>query len=290
SARKRFPKENAGQLKKGRSRNGVFAPPLRGSSICVVAILCTSCTDAKLEPIPKPLVSRDDKLAVSGSFCTTKPEDRVFPLRVLFVVDSSTSMQLTGPPDPTTGETGREKGVRETWQRLLANDPQATRIGILRFSAAAGSRTSVDTNGDGVADSFYTNDPVLLAAGTKALAITDRTTNYLNALSEAFFEMRTELKAATLESLPLSKYAIVFVSDGLPDADNEDERKNTRDVILAGVRQLVELANQFHVGQFQFHTAFLSAGTGDPAEDQAQQLLQAMATAGEGNFRSFAAG
>src|SRR4030095_12488146 len=26
--RERFPKENAGQLKKGRSRNGVFAPPL----------------------------------------------------------------------------------------------------------------------------------------------------------------------------------------------------------------------------------------------------------------------
>src|SRR5262249_5943457 len=139
-------------------------------------------------------------------------------------------------------------------------------------------------------DSYFTDDQFLLETATKALAVTDRTTNYLNALSEAFFEMKTELKGASQESLPLSKYAVVFVSDGLPDADNEDERKNTKDAIIASVRQLVDLAKQYHVGQFQFHTAFLSPGLNDPDENQAQELLQTMATAGGGNFRSFVAG
>ncbi|MEL6180408.1 MAG: hypothetical protein AAFS10_15725, partial [Myxococcota bacterium] len=76
------------------------------------------CSEANLEPIPPEPTFRDDKITIEGALCTRAPETLSFPLRVLFVVDSSVSMERTDPPDPVTGETGRERAVRETWERL----------------------------------------------------------------------------------------------------------------------------------------------------------------------------
>jgi len=249
-----------------------------------------SCTDAGLLPIPEPRPIRDDKLALAGTFCTTNPDSRVFPLRVLFVVDSSESMAVTDPPDPLSGETGRERAVRETWERLLDGGPEGVRVGILRFSAEAASTTPVDSDGDSIPDLYYTSDRTLLGAGTLRLRTTDRTTNYLNALSEAYYEMRTELLGATLESLPLSRYVVVFVSDGLPDVDSMTERENSEENILDAVRQLVDLAHNFRVGRFELHTAYLSAGEGPARDRPAQDLLKKMSEVGGGTFRSFPSG
>lgn len=248
------------------------------------------CTKADLDPLPQPEPFRDDKLAISGDFCTVPPESRVFPLRVLFVVDASDSMQVTDPADPVTLETGRERAVRETWERLLMDQPQGVRVGIVRFSAEAQPRTAEDTDGDDLEDTYFTADQDLLGQGTRSLGVTDRTTNYLAALNEASFEMRTELLAADQESLPLSKYIVVFVSDGIPDAETGEERANAFDNITDTVVQFRELARQFRVGEFEFHTAYLSTGDGPVRDQSAQELLMRMAEAGGGTFRSFPSG
>ncbi len=248
------------------------------------------CTDAELQPIPPERPYRDDKLALAGSYCTLSPESRLLPLRVLFVVDSSESMLVTDPGDPVTGETGRERAVTDTWERLLEGGPEGVRIGIMRFSAEASSQTTVDVDGDGVPDRYFTTDTDQLSNATLILRQTDRTTNYLNALSEAYFELRTEMLEADLESLPLSKYLVVFVSDGLPDTDSRDARENSESNILDAVVALNDLAQLFHVGTFEFHTAYLSAGEGPARDRAAQELLQRMAEVGGGNFRSFPSG
>lgn len=82
------------------------------SAFCVLTIASHSCTDSSLEglPPPPPPVA-DNKLAVSGELCTESPEDLVFPVRVLFLVDCSESMLVTDREDPLTGETGRESGT-----------------------------------------------------------------------------------------------------------------------------------------------------------------------------------
>ncbi|MDD9945209.1 MAG: VWA domain-containing protein [Myxococcales bacterium] len=265
------------------------ARSLAWAAVSVAAWLC-SCTDAQLELRERPPPFRDDKLALTGDFCTIPPESRVFPLRVLFVVDSSDSMNVTDPPDPVTGETNRERAVRETWQSLLRDQPEGVRVGIVRFSAEAQGRTGVDQGGDGLTDTYFTADTDLLTAATESLGVTDRTTNYLNALGEARFEIRTELLAAAQESLPLSKYVVIFVSDGIPDAQTGDERANAFDNILATVDQLKDLAKQFRVGHFEFNTAYVSAGEGPVRDLAAQELLKRMAEVGEGTFRSFPSG
>jgi len=268
-----------------------------GWALATVAVLLGgagmgACTDAKLEIIPPPGPFRDDKVTVQGEICTTSPESRVFPLRVLFVIDSSESMRVTDPPDPVSLVTGRERAFQETWETLLDGDPAGVRIGLVQFSADAQGRTISPFNAE--RDTYYTANRTLLADATAGLQVTGRTTNYLGALNEAFVAVRSELENArdfSPESLALSKYVVIFVSDGLPDVDNEEEAETIEEQILQAVGDIRELGEDlFRVGTFEFHTAYVSAGEGPAVDRDAQRLLQLMAETGGGTFRSFPSG
>jgi hypothetical protein len=263
------------------------AGPLLVVMLSAMAVI--GCTEADLEKIPPEVVERDDSLTVDGQLCTRKPETLVFPLRVLFVVDSSVSMEVTDPPDPMTGVTGRQRAVRRTWERLLERNAEGVRVGVMRFSADAQSKTTVDEDDDGVADTFFTADRTKLDQATASLSTTDRTTNYVNALGEAYFEIRTELKRAKLESLPLSKYSVIFISDGTPDVSTDSPRGGSRQQILESVEALEDLTESFGVDDFSMHTAYISSGRSS-FDEQAQSLLREMSQRGSGNFRSFPSG
>lgn len=263
---------------------------LGGVGLLALVALIGSCTRSGLESLPpKGDRLRDDKLEIDGSLCTQEPESLVFPLRVLFIVDASQSMEVTDPADPVTLETRRERAVRETWQDLLNQGVAGVRIGVIRFSAQAQSRTPV-LDANGIPTTYFTTDQTQLLAAGQAISITDRTTNYLNALAEAYFELRTEYLRSDLESLPLSKYVVIFLSDGLPDVDDQEARQNTTENILESVLQLRSLADLFKVGDFSFHTGYLSAGQGPAVDLPAQELLQQMAAVGGGSYRSFPSG
>jgi len=270
--------------------------PTRATALVLLAAATVTgafaCTDAGLDLIPSPGPFRDDKVTVSGEICTSSPESRVFPLRVLFVVDSSESMRVTDPPDPLTLVTGRERAFQETWETLLEGDPAGVRIGLVQFSADAQGRTVSPFNAE--RDTYYTANRTLLSDATAGLQETGRTTNYLGALNEAFAAVRTELENArdfAPESLALSKYVVIFVSDGLPDTDSEEEAETIQEQILEAVADIQELAQElFRVGTFEFHTAYVSAGEGPAVDRDAQRLLQLMAETGGGTFRSFPSG
>lgn len=254
---------------------------------CVILGLCAfACSDTTFQKVERAPPVIDDKVQIQGGLCTRSPESLVFPMRVLFVVDGSESMAVTDPPDPVTGITRREETVRSVWTGLFAQGLEDVRVGIIRFSAQSQSRTPVDEDGDGLFDTWFTADRAQLEAATAALSETDRTTNYGAALAEAQFEIRNEFSRAELESLPLSKYVVVFVSDGLPDVDPTDAQGNGADEILSSVRALRELAASFRVGSMAIHTVYLSTGQGPALDRPAQDLLQAMAEEGGGTYRS----
>ncbi len=248
-----------------------------------------TCTDADLEVGPERYVPIDDKLEIRGELCTSPPDELQFPLRILFIVDVSSSMEVVDPPDPVTGETNRERAVRETWERLLAESPQGVEFGIIRFAAEAQSTVAIMDPETGLPGSYFTNDPQRLAEGTVALRETSRTTNYLMALDEGIFELRESFLNQTQESLPLSKYMVIFLSDGVPNVDAGEGRANTRERILESVEAMVSMAQTFRVGDFSVHTAFLSTGV-SVVDEAAADLLQAMADVGGGNYRGFAQG
>ncbi len=75
--------------------------------------LTSACSDAplwKLPPEPPPPV--DNILRVAGGFCTQDPNTVLFPLKILFVVDTSNSMGVTDPPNPADANfTNRGRSV-----------------------------------------------------------------------------------------------------------------------------------------------------------------------------------
>ncbi|MCK5689918.1 VWA domain-containing protein [Myxococcota bacterium] len=245
-----------------------------------------ACTDSSLEILaPDAGPTRDNKLTVKGEVCTESPEDLIFPLRVLFLVDASESMKVADPPDPVTGETGRERAVRETAERLLDDDEADVKVSVVRFSSQAQPLTP-SFNDQGEFLSYFTSNLTQVQNAMQQVAITDRTTNYLRAFSEAYAEIRHELMNAPQESLALSTYQIIMISDGLPDSEGSGSQ---RQAIVDAVNAIKELQTLFHVGSMDVNTAFIA--TGNPSVDAvASDILETIAETGEGTYRSFASG
>ena len=65
-----------------------------------------ACSEAGIQLIDestKKLV--DDLLTIKGEVCTTSPEDVVFPVKIMLIVDGSGSMQFTDPSNNNTTTT-----------------------------------------------------------------------------------------------------------------------------------------------------------------------------------------
>ena len=237
------------------------------------------CTEAEFQEIPEAESERDDELEMSGDYCTREPDTLEFPVRLLFLVDISHSMETSDPPDQN-GETGREKAVGRTWKRLLEDQAEGIEVGITGFSSTAQPMTG------GMNAPFFTAEPQALTSATDRLGDTARTTNYVNVLGEAYSQLQQEMEGAETESLPLSKYVVIFVSDGIPDTDMSVEREDSNEQIIDLVEDLKELADSYDVGEFSFNTAYIAES---PARED-EELLKKMARVGNGRFRSFPSG
>ena len=257
--------------------------------ILLLCLAVTACSRSKLVEIPPdPPPPRDDRITIKGDFCTRSPGELAFPLRVLFVVDVSDSMAVTDPPDEETGESRRVTAVRAAWTEILEDNPFA-KIGILPFSSNAQSRTTV-LGENGLPVSYFTRDEDTLETATLALQETERTTNYLNALDESYFEIRTEMREANEEDRQRSRYVVIFLSDGLPDDGGTTGRQRQGAAITETIRRMRDLKNIFGVREIVLHTAYLASDQGSLADGPAEALLTGMSDAGGGTFRSFASG
>ena len=273
--------------------NARFTPHLRQMMIMIISLVFCSCNRLDWVPIEDALPTFErQRLSISGELCTSPSEDLSFPLRVLFVVDGSESMEVTDPPDPETEESGRQRAVRETWQRLIdqSRGDAETLVGIMRFSAQAEFLTGEDIDGDGVRDSYFTRRPELLEVATEKLSVTDRTTNYLNALDTVYLALRTEALRAEGESLGRSRYVVIFLSDGLPSDGANNNSGSASSQIELKISEILKLKQLFGIGEINLHTLFLSTEEGLVLDQAAQNLLGDMAELGEGSYRSFPSG
>jgi hypothetical protein len=257
-------------------------------SIAVPAAAFVTCTDASLERLPPPPPPvPDNKLTVSGEVCTQNPEDLDFPLRVLFLVDCSESMEITDPPDLETGLTGREVAVQETVEALLTGGGDVE-VSVVRFSSETQPLTAQLDEEDQVV-SYFTDDLDYVLARIPMLGENDRTTNYIAALAEAYAEIRHELMHTDQEALALSTYHVIMITDGLPDVEGDETIENSSENIIESVEALMELGHVFHVSTISLNTALISSGNA-AVDAAAEELLQEMADEGHGTYRSFESG
>jgi hypothetical protein len=273
------------------------------------ALLCAlGCTDVGLYRAPGlgdgPL---DNKLSVQSSFCTVDPNELTFPVKILFVVDTSQSMARTDP-------TGQRLIAVQDVVNAFIGDP-GVEFGIISFSGVSNVLTANAMGQDG-----FTRDLDDINTAIVSLGMAGSTTDYEGALSDAFRILSADMQGSDEENLARSKYVIIFVSDGLPNPVLEDQ--NTRSSILSLVDDIANLQRIYRPREIRLHTALvlsdtamrgfrctdsgLEGGTFDctgvpsaaqctaipnciwiGVEEEAESLLSAMSMAGNGTYRSF---
>ena len=177
------------------SKRAVTSLVLAASGLFVAA---PSCTDSGLEPARRDAGTiYDDELHLTGDVCLSPDTDAVFPVKVLFVVDTSDSMSVTDRSG------NRAKAVRTVLTRYQ-NNPAVT-FGVIAFD----SRVDRLTQG-------FTNAPDLAAIDTR-ISQADRLTDYQGALGGVYQMISEDIVASSPAEIARSKYIIIFFSDGTPD-------------------------------------------------------------------------
>lgn len=277
-----------------------------------------TCTNANLEPIPPPEEGRaDNKLTVDGRFCTTNPDDLAFPVKLLFVVDESASMDATDP-DGT-----RTDALVEVVNAVF--DVPGVEIGIIGFGLGVTPHTEKcdvygSNGGDGIAgtpdDVARENcrpgfaPPAEALLGALETGEAAGTTDFLGTLNSVIAFLADDMGQSDPLALQNARYAIIFLSDGLPDADGSfdpigtcrdaaDWERAGKTVDNAGVvsavgdllEQIEELARQYDVRELTFNAAFAAAPqTQAPIKACGSTFMRAMAKQGKGVFRDFSSG
>ncbi|MBW2732233.1 MAG: VWA domain-containing protein [Deltaproteobacteria bacterium] len=213
--------------------------------LAIIVVLAAGCSNSELQPIDdQENLIVDDKLQISGEVCTSPPEEQVFPVKVMFIVDTSGSMQFTDPSDKAgdavaactslctdytpVGMTvadcagfcanadnpGRRAAVERVIQRFK-NNPVVS-FAIIAFNG----RVSVNgLNNVSGADnlSAFTRDEALLNDGLESLMQADITTDYQGALSQAYQTLEKDMLNSDPVSRGRTKYVVIFLSDGGPN-------------------------------------------------------------------------
>jgi uncharacterized protein YegL len=201
-------------------------------------------------------------------------------LRILFILDRSQSMAVSDPLE--NGQCGVVSAVEAVVNSHTAN--ARVMFGILRFGSQAACLTD--------AGGCFTRRLDLLRDSLYELAQVGGTTDYQDALELAAQVIEDDLRMqAASGGHRITKYVLVFLSDGLPFPQDSETGWNTPEAVVGAVETIMALREAYPEARVRLHTFFL-ASTGMPTDVTAEveALLEEMAEAGHGTYRRFDSG
>ncbi len=238
----------------------------------------TGCTDAQLQGVVATPAEADNKLTMSGEFCTQIPDPSQFPARILFVVDISGSMAISDP-EPVNGLSRRAQAVVETMNRYPPGNGVA--YGLISFASDAAILT---TGANGL--SGFTTDMNQIITAVPSLSAVNGQTNYDGALSLAFQMLQADMDTLDTTTRSRARYEVVFMSDGAPDPDNVGPGESLPPDVRADVLDIAGLQSTQQLGLIALNTVYINApNTPASAEFQASTLLSTMANLANGQYR-----
>lgn len=253
--------------------------------LLVAISLASACTDVDLVPVPRPPPVLDDRLTVAGSFCTDPPQPADFPVRVLFIVDVSQSMNVTDPAPPACTMqacfTRRGQAVLD----VMGSNPAGAGVayGLITFASGSSILTKNKDGRDG-----FTEDGDTVKTKLPLLNQGNSETNYEGALQAAFQMLQADMIGLGTTARSRARYIVVFLSDGMPApvSDNFNTPARIRDKVAA----IKKLERDQRLAEVTFHAAYLAGpDTPVPVQVVAKDLLDGMARTGGGTFRTFQA-
>ncbi|MDD9945208.1 MAG: VWA domain-containing protein [Myxococcales bacterium] len=178
-----------------------------------VVLSMVACTDAALQPKEAdPLETVDNRLSIHGEYCSQPDTEVTFPVKVLFVVDQSTSLQCT---DSRNRRFEALNGLIDDLRRS-----RATQVGFIGF--ANWTRIQGFTRDRSAFGPFV--DP------TQGLG---PATDYQGALATTLSLIEDDILAIEPAERARTRYVVVLVSDGVPQprclAGCEDDITNCSD-------------------------------------------------------------
>jgi hypothetical protein len=177
--------------------------------------LVLSCTDARLQADPPdPPQKFDNLLDVKGEICTLPADELTFPVKILFILDQSASLQCTD------SQYRRFDALNQVISDL---DP----LPNVSFAFIGFSSWSIRTGGGG---SAFTKDRDQFDTFLNPATGLGPATDYQGALATAVQVIEQDMVAAGAAVRARTKYVIVFMSDGIAEprcnAGCEDTRSN----------------------------------------------------------------
>lgn len=246
--------------------------------------LLSACSDAplwKLAPEPPPPV--DNILRVAGNFCTQDPNTVLFPLKILFVVDTSNSMGVTDPPNPADANyTNRGRSVVDI-VTALAGFP-GVEIGIITFSSGVNNETS------GFKPVGTAPEIAAMLQTAANIATTGGQTNIEAALETTYQVLIDDITRADDLLRARSRYVVIFMSDGLPNPITYDPPANTPEQIFLLAEDIRDLERTQRLSELKLHSAYLSGTTPPRFQQEPINFLRTIAEMGSGTFRNIATG
>jgi hypothetical protein len=248
----------------------------------VPALLLGACTNAELyDPVEIP--GQADKVAFTGTVCTDNPAERSFPLRVVFVVDSSA--QPIGGLDGASVAVLQGKRVDSLRDVVASLRSRDTSFALVRF----GGESLLQPEGG------FTDNATEMAeaAGSLTVAVpctADGCRRTGQALSIASSLVTGDLLSTARGPRSRTKYVVVLVQNGpADDIVLNGATSASCDVACVLQERVAQLREQVLAGggaDLQFHTVDLGTLDSDDATRVATKAeLQRMSFAGSGEYR-----
>lgn len=165
-------------------------------SICATGITA-SCGNPPLVRPPPPVDITNNELELEGQVCPSPPTDAVFPVKILFMVDTSGSLVVTDPADVRGAAISQ---VIQKYQGL-----PGVEFDVITFSSAIVNVT----NG-------FTSTPDL-GAISAAVGQADNLTDDQGALAAVYEALTDDMLAGTPAERARSRYIVIMFTDGTPD-------------------------------------------------------------------------
>jgi hypothetical protein len=210
-----------------------------------------------------------NKITISGTLCTDDPAERQFPVRVMFLVDTSGSM---GENDT---EARRQSAVQGIINRY-ATSPNYT-FAVIKFAGNA-----VQLTADPLTQSGYTKNMAVLNDAIYALASVDPCEDgcrdWIGALSLASSIFTGDVLITNPGALSRTRYVFIFLANGPPDPgltagdlNNDGVVAAIKAQLVAAVKDLADFGEDKGAAEVAFHAIQLDnipgQCTGLPAGD-----------------------
>jgi hypothetical protein len=182
--------------------------------IMMTIVPLLGCTETGLQRVPPvPAPPLDNLIRVTGEFCTEPSAQITFPVKVLYIIDQSASLQCTDSQNRRFG------ALNSSINNLLSSQPNA-QFGFIGFSSWAREQS-------------FTRDRDAISQFVDPSGGLGPATDYQGALANAVRIIERDILTVGGPERARTRYIINFVSDGNPEprcnAGCEDTISNCSD-------------------------------------------------------------